>query len=455
MSFRRTIGRLSLLSLALIILSTPLRAQSDDRSADKLDQGLDNADQTYPVFVRMQDQLFYKGGDYEKFCKDHQNDKRSALRKLVLQTLRDKSDRSWDQVKNKVESLVKDNDVRHVTRYWIVNGFACEATGKACRALAKDEAVSFVYLQRGPVRQHQKTGPTKLTDEQHKALEKIRKEWQDDSDQEFTAKDLEVPWNLKKIQADQVWEKEGATGKGVVVAVADTGLLMAPPLVRALWKNSKEELTGKDADGNGYVDDVFGYDFAAQSAFALGDPGMPHGSACAGIIAGRPVPEKRLVTGVAPRAHIMMLRGMGYLKSYEYALANGADVISMSYMWVRVEQIGKRGSVGSWLYGVAYRIALQTRETYRTCPSGFASACRNQRRGDGRRDGGVEFHLGPEHGFDGGVGKDTGLGAEAGRLGRLAGSDQQCPAADPGRMPGNANTSFKWRKLRSTSISCL
>jgi subtilisin family serine protease len=114
-------------------------------------------------------------------------------------------------------------------------------------------------------------------------------------------------------------------------------------LVRALWRNSKEELTGKDADGNGYVDDVFGYDFAAHSAFALGDPGMPHGSACAGIIAGRPVPEKRLVTGVAPRAHIMMLRGMGYLKSYEYALANGADVISMSYMWVRVELGNYRG----------------------------------------------------------------------------------------------------------------
>jgi hypothetical protein len=29
MSFRRTMGRLSLLGLALIVLSTPLRAQSD------------------------------------------------------------------------------------------------------------------------------------------------------------------------------------------------------------------------------------------------------------------------------------------------------------------------------------------------------------------------------------------------------------------------------------------
>ena len=29
----------------------------------------------------------------------------------------------------------------------------------------------------------------------------------------------------------------------------------------------------------------------------------------------------------------MLLRGMGYLKAYEYALAHGADVLSLSYMW--------------------------------------------------------------------------------------------------------------------------
>ena len=55
-------------------------------------------------------------------------------------------------------------------------------------------------------------------------------------------------------------------------------------------------------------------------------------------MAGRPVDrgekKKKLVTGIAPEARLMMLRGMGYIAAYEYALANGADVISMSYMWV-------------------------------------------------------------------------------------------------------------------------
>jgi subtilisin family serine protease len=64
---------------------------------------------------------------------------------------------------------------------------------------------------------------------------------------------------------------------------------------------------------------------------------------CAGIVAGRPLNGKKMVTGVAPRARLMVLRGMGYLKGYEYALANNADVLSMSYMWVNVELGNYRG----------------------------------------------------------------------------------------------------------------
>jgi subtilisin family serine protease len=39
----------------------------------------------------------------------------------------------------------------------------------------------------------------------------------------------------------------------------------------------------------------------------------------------------------------MVLRGMGYLKAYEYALEHGADVLSMSYMWVNMELGNYRG----------------------------------------------------------------------------------------------------------------
>jgi hypothetical protein len=54
---------------------------------------------------------------------------------------------------------------------------------------------------------------------------------------------------------------------------------------------------------------------------------VPHGSICAGIIAGRPAGGQRIVTGVAPRARLMILRGRATLRFYEYAVLDGADII--------------------------------------------------------------------------------------------------------------------------------
>lgn len=330
------------LAVALLSAATASSAEANDA---KFDADLKDADRSYPVFVRMSDQLIGKAGDYEKFCAENQNKKRGELRPFVLKALRDKSEASWKKLAAEVEKLTKDGQIKSLERFWIVNGFACEATGKACLQLAASEHVSFVYLERGPLRQYANTAKKQPPlEQQRKVYEQAVKDWLDDSNEAFSTDGLEIPWNLKRIQADAVWKDEKVTGKGVVVALSDSGIMTAPSLVRALWKNPKEELDGKDNDDNGYVDDLFGYDFAAESFYALGDSAtMPHGSMCAGIIAGRPLNSRKLLTGIAPRARLMMLRGMGYLKAYEYALANGADVLSMSYMWVNMELGNYRG----------------------------------------------------------------------------------------------------------------
>lgn len=326
--------------------------ESPAKDDSKVDEGI-NLDATtmQPVFVRMTDQLFRAGGEYEAFAKDHENDKRSDLRQHVLSTLREKAEGSWKTLSPVVDELAQKEELRGVERFWIVNGFACEATPTACCRLAESEDVSFVYLQRGPLRQHKQTAKVRpiaarrgLSVEQKKqACEQVLADWRDDTDEPFSAEGLTIPWNLKRIQADVAGEGEKATGKGVVIALCDTGLMVAPPLARALWRNADEELNGKDDDGNGFVDDLFGYDFTADSFYALGDGGfVTHGSMCGGIMAGRSSKSK-LITGVAPRAKLMVLCGMGYLKAYEYALANGADIISMSYMWIRTELGHYRG----------------------------------------------------------------------------------------------------------------
>lgn len=334
----RTTGCLGLLSL---VLQEPSSVDS------KLDDGLDEDSRSYAVFVRMRDQLLGHRGDYERFCREHQKEKRSEVRKLVLSRLREKSESSFAEIQETVRALQKNKEIRDLTRFWIVNGFACEATGKACRELAEHQSVEFVYLQRGPrrVRQHRparRSGRVRRA-AQRKTLKRVLAAWKDDTDQELDVSRLQIPWNLERVQADRVWREEKVLGEGVVVALCDSGLLVTPALTRALWRNPGEKLNGKDDDQNGYVDDVFGYDFGSDSPYCIGDGMLPHGSICAGIVAGRPAGPKRTVTGIAPRARLMILRGMGYLKAYEYALAEGADVLSMSYMWVNMKLGHYRG----------------------------------------------------------------------------------------------------------------
>lgn len=347
---RPTPCKRNLLWLGLIFLFNTTLASEVGRTADKLDESLVSFQDSQPVFVRMEDQLLKQAGDYAAFCLENDLKPRSEVRKQVLQTLKTKAEDSWARIKDKLSALEAKGQVKEMARFWIVNGFACEATSAACRALAEDPAVSFVYKQLGPknLRQHgpatrMQGGGAMSAVEQKAALEQLLKHSSDDSGEPFNTNGLEIPWNLSRIQADLVWEKEGVTGKGAVVAINDGGIVDIPALWPALWRNSSEQMNDRDDDGNGFMDDVLGHDFESQSNFVL-DPGsMNHGTICAGIIAGRPVPGNALVTGVAPRAKLMILKGMGYLKAYEYALSNGADVFSMSYMWVNMDLGQYRG----------------------------------------------------------------------------------------------------------------
>lgn len=337
-----------LLLIALIAVGTP----ASGAVADKIDDGI-GGEASFAVFVRMADQLIVGGGDYERFCRENARARRRELRTRVVRTLHEKADRSWDRVAEQVGAMEKSGGLRDVDRYWLVNGFTCEATGEACRRLAESDDVAFVYLQRGPLRQvkrPRKANGGAPAPRLQAIFRRVLDEWKDDSDEPFSIQGVEVPWNLQAIGADAAWQ-EGATGRGVVVALMDSGLMVAPSLTRALWKNPAETLNGKDDDGDGLVDDLFGYDFQADSYYCIGDTvERPHGSMCGGIIAGRPLNRKRLVTGVAPRARLMVVRGMGYLKGYEYALSHGADVVSMSFSWEKMELGNYRG---------VYRAALE------------------------------------------------------------------------------------------------
>lgn len=322
----------TLLAGLLLVISAP--GATAQAPADKLDQGLSHADQFMPVFVRMEDQLFSQGGDYEQFCADQPaTTKRLELRVQVTRTLREKADRSYAEVQVELDRLIADGQVRGLQRYWIVNGFACEATAEGCHVLAAMDPVGFVYCQRY-MAQHvtQGSGTFEPDPELTTLYRGLIADREADMDEPFDPDGLEVPWNLKRVGADRAWTEQGVTGRGVVVAVLDDGLMAIPALTAALWTNPNETLNGQDDDGNGYIDDLFGYNFANQNPYCVSPVGHRHGTMCAGIIVGRPDgEEEKIVTGVAPRARVMPLVGSGQLRGYEYALENGADILSMSY----------------------------------------------------------------------------------------------------------------------------
>jgi subtilisin family serine protease len=157
-------------------------------------------------------------------------------------------------------------------------------------------------------------------------------------------------WNLSEIG----WRND-VQADPVVVAIVDSGVEYDhPDLAGQLWFNASEVggIGGVDDDGNGYIDDVVGWDFSdAPGLPGLGDykerdadprDESGHGTHVAGIVAAV-VGNGRGIAGVAPNARIMVLRagfnlpGGGYLEDDDvaaaivYAADNGAQVINMSW----------------------------------------------------------------------------------------------------------------------------
>jgi subtilisin family serine protease len=145
-------------------------------------------------------------------------------------------------------------------------------------------------------------------------------------------------WGLAKIGAPAAWD-HATSGSGVVIGIVDTGIdLTHPDLAANIWTNPGE-IAGNnvDDDGNGFVDDIHGWDFWNNDNDPTDTNG--HGTRVAGIAAAAGN-NATGVSGVAWSAKVAALRmGVEFgdvataVQALEYANMMGFRITNNSWGW--------------------------------------------------------------------------------------------------------------------------
>ncbi len=155
-------------------------------------------------------------------------------------------------------------------------------------------------------------------------------------------------WGLKMTEAQRAWRISQGS-RDIVVAVIDTGVdTKHPDLIKNLWVNKGETgldkfgrdkaTNGVDDDGNGFIDDVHGWNFVQNNNKLDDEHG--HGTHIAGII-GAEGGNGIGISGVAPKVSLMILKYydskgsevnnlLNTVKAIDYAVKMKANIINYS-----------------------------------------------------------------------------------------------------------------------------
>lgn len=188
-------------------------------------------------------------------------------------------------------------------------------------------------------------------------------------------------WHHRALGTEVAWTRTQGSSS-VLIALLDSGTdWTLPAFHQQLWVNPPEDLNhngtldsldlnGQDDDGNGFVDDVIGYDFTDQPGGGsrgdfLGTDPWPadqngHGTAMASLMVARP--DRSPVAGIAPGCRLLVLRcfnAEGYgedddiARALLYAVRQGARVLNCSFgeerpsqlLWAAIRYATEQGTV--------------------------------------------------------------------------------------------------------------
>lgn len=159
---------------------------------------------------------------------------------------------------------------------------------------------------------------------------------------------IKQAWGLKKADAGRAWSVTKGS-RDIVVAVIDTGIdIQHEDIKNNLWKNPGEtgtdskgrnkETNGIDDDGNGFIDDLHGWNFVSSNNKLTDNHG--HGTHIAGII-GAEAGNGTGISGISPEVSLMVLKYYdpkvpqtdnlkNTVAAIRYAVKMGAQIINYS-----------------------------------------------------------------------------------------------------------------------------
>lgn len=148
---------------------------------------------------------------------------------------------------------------------------------------------------------------------------------------------IDNQYYLENIQAFEAWDITQGDDD-ITIGIIDTGLdLDHEDIINNLWLNTADPIDGIDNDGNGYIDDYYGYDFADVD----NDPSIQNGNhgMIVGGIASASANNGKGIAGIGYRTKLAALKGFksssgtdgGLYEAITYAAENGIDVLNLSW----------------------------------------------------------------------------------------------------------------------------
>ncbi|OPZ99440.1 MAG: Thermophilic serine proteinase precursor [Bacteroidetes bacterium ADurb.Bin408] len=168
----------------------------------------------------------------------------------------------------------------------------------------------------------------------------------------FTPNDVHAnQWYMNLIQAYQAWDITQGKSYVKVAIVDDAVKISHPDLASIIWNNPLDTVDGIDNDGNGFVDDIHGWDVANNDndpeppashwMYQFSDMIFTHGTHCAGI-AGAATNNGVGIASIGNGISIIPVKCTADNSilplaidegpaGIDYAIAASADVISLSW----------------------------------------------------------------------------------------------------------------------------